>query len=259
VFFTPDFLATLRAPGRYILERGAQALGAVPFDAMPGISGALSVGGLSFDNGGATPASQVTTLPISGGTEPERHLHVRLTSGDGWTETAGLFGVPSLARYLSATVGFAAQWITGGGVTTAGRGGDLLGETFAGDYEPDGVVGGFGWTKGSGDAATWRWYSGTAGVTAACTGSAPADDRRYMNVLACAAGQTTAAYALKIDLSDPAVPVIADERLFTVPRATEMKGFELNRSPGPAASGQTAVILRFYSLSGSLVVPSIGG
>ncbi len=56
-----------------------------------------------------------------------------------------------------------------------------------------------------------------------------------------------------------ATPVIADERIFTIPNPTGVKGMELNRSPGPAGSGQPVVAIRFYGLVGSYVVASLEG
>lgn len=254
--YTDAFISTLTTTGQAILRKGPRYMGKIPFFAGPSGASSRDERGITFDAGGATPASTANVLSDPAGTEPTLYFHQLITSGDGASETAGLFGLPSTAVFLTAAAGFVVRNIVALNIGTTGRGGILAGEDFAVDFEPDGVIGGFGWTKGSGDAATLRWYAGTPGSTVALTGTAPTDGRRYDAYLAVEAGSSTG-YALLIDLSDPDVPVIADERTFTVPSSSNPKGLELNASPGPAASGQPAVTLRFYLTEGSIVVTSL--
>lgn len=255
--YTEAFLGTLPAPIAGILRAGPQRVGEIPFVVRPSASGTYDERGMALNAGGATPASTVTTSPNPTGTEPQRYLHTLITSGGGALQTAGRFGLPSLSMLLTTRAGYVWRAIVALDITTAGRGGMLQANAFAGDFEPDGAISGDGWTKGSGDARTLRWYNGTAGSTTTLTGSAPTDGRRYDAIVACAAGSTTA-YAVLIDLSDPDAPVIADSRTFTPSGAAgTLKGLELNSSPGPAASGQTAVTLRFYLLEGNLLVRSL--
>lgn len=252
--YTEAFLGTLPAPIAAILRVGPQRAGEIPFVVRPSASGAYDERGMALDAGGATPASTATVSPDPAGAEPVQYMHTLITSGDGASETAGRFGIPSLSMLLTSAAGYVWRAIVALDITTAGRGGMLQAVAFAVDFEPDGTEDGDGWTKGSGDARVLRWYNGTPGSTVALTGSAPTDGRRYDAIIACAAGSTTA-YAVLIDLSDPDAPVIADSRTFTPSGAAGVvKGLELNASPGPAASGQTAVTLRFYLLEGCLLL-----
>lgn len=252
--YTEAFLGTLPAPIAAILRAGPQRVGEIPFVVRPSASGTYDERGMALNAGGATPASTATVSPDPAGTEPAQYMHTLITSGDGSAETAGRFGLPSLSMLLTTAAGYVWRAIVALDITTAGRGGILQAVDFAVDFEPDGTEDGDGWTKGSGDARVLRWYNGTPGSTVALTGSAPTDGRRYDAIVACAAGSTTA-YAVLIDLSDPDAPVIADSRTFTPSGAAGVvKGLELNASPGPAASGQTAVTLRFYLLEGCLLL-----
>lgn len=239
-------LAQLRPEGVAIAGR-AQTLGDVPFELRPGVGGALEGYGIVLGDGGATGYTDSTVAPS--GLGEDLYVRARRISGAGAANTAGRFGLPG-ARNLSPAAGWCAAWVSAGALSAAeNRGADEVGENFAADssFEPDRVVNGRGWTKGSGAASIWRWYDGTPGTTVACTGSALADDRRYLHLMGSAAGSGLL-YACKVDLRDG---VIADQRVTTHPAA--LLGFELNRS-GRASGSGPSVQLDVEFIIGSLGV-----
>jgi hypothetical protein len=259
--YSSTFLAGLLPEGRAVLSRDPHTIGTDPIVLLPGVGGALEGYGVVLDQASATPASRTTELANPAGAEPTRYPRIRIVSTAGAGGTAGLFGIPSIGRIFAASVGWCARWITGGALSTLGRGGDLFGRDFSADgtFSPERVQGGFGWVKASGAAQTWRWYAGDPGETVACTGAALASDaRRYDHVMVVPRQDPLGVvwgYALLIDLTDPLNPVVVDERRFVVPAAAEPKGIELNRSPGPGAGApQTAVELAFYGFWASLGV-----
>lgn len=251
--YSDAFLATLQPIGQQILRVGPTRVGRIPFRIQPDIGGALSMRGMQLDRGGATPASTITRSPDPLAAEALRSLHVESISGDAAASTAGFFGIPTIARVLCASTGFVARCVAALNIGTIGRGGLLAGETFAVNFEPDEVVGGFGVTKGSGDAAQLRFYFGVPGVSIQLANPALTDGRKFDWIVAVNAGSPVG-YSLLIDLASRAAPVRLDERMFLIPSRANPKGLEENASPGNAASGQPASTIRMYLTEGSHVV-----
>lgn len=251
--YTNEFLATLQPVGRQILQVGARNVGRIPFGLQPDINGALRMRGMVLDRGGAIPASTTTLPPDPLAAEALRSLNVTSVSTDAAGGTAGWFGIPTIARTLCANTGFVVRCVAALNIGTVGRGGLLAGEDFAVDFEPDGVIGGFGLTKGSGDAAALRFYFGVPGVSITLANSALTDGRKFDWIVGVNAGATVG-YSLLIDLASASAPVRLDERMFLIPSRANPKGLELNASPGPLGSGQPASTIRFYLVEGSHVV-----
>lgn len=254
--YSNAFLATLQPIGQQILRVGPRNVGRIPFRIKPGVGGALSMRGMVLDRGGATPASTTTLSPDPLAAEALRSLNVTSVSTDAAGGTAGWFGIPTIARTLCPSTGFVARAIAALNIGTVGRGGLLAGENFAVDFEPDGVVGGFGLTKGSGDAAALRFYFGVPGVSITLANPALTDGRKFDWVVAVNAGATVG-YSLLIDLASAAAPVRLDERMFLIPSRANPKGLELNASPGPLGAGQPASTIRLYLVEGSHIVSGL--
>lgn len=243
-------LAQLRPEGRAILTRGAQNMGAIPFRLQAGPGGALQGYNLTLDSGGASGFTLTTVVPS--GVGADQRVRLRKVSGAGASATAGWFGLPTVGMILSPTAGWVMAWISALTIGTVGRGGSLVGATFAGDFEPDGVGNGRGWTKGSGDSADLRWYNGVPGVTVPLTGGTlPTDGRRCLKVMGVAAGSGQL-YACLIDLANMTV---ADERVTTAPAV--VVALEDNASPGPLGAGQPSCTEEFEFIEGSLEVRSL--